>query len=247
MVMTSWKQATAAPERLAAVRRTSLLDTPPEDCLDQLTRLAAERLQAHAAFLSLVDEHSSFYKSCFGFGEALETSRRLTGETFCHHALVSDGLLVIEDARKDPKYASVPTVSTLGIVAYLGVPLHSADGHALGAFALVDLKPRRWTQQDIATACLLARAALREIELRAAPILEAPADTAKLSPREREVMLRIVAGQRLKEIAGELKVTEQTVATHRQRLLRKLNLTDNRALYRYALRNGLLDWADPDA
>ncbi len=245
--MSSWKQAVVEPARLAAVRRTNLLDTPPEECFDRLTRLAAETIGVHAAFLSLIDERSDFYKSCFGFGEPLETTRRLSGETFCSHALVSEGLLIIDDARKHPEYAAVPTVRTLGVVAYLGIPLHSADGQPLGAFALIDLKPRRWTRDEITTACLLARAALREIELRAReaepPQRAAPA----LSAREREVMLRLVAGQRLKEIAHDLGLSVKTISTHRQRLLRKLNLPDNRALYRFALREGLLNWSDSES
>lgn len=240
--MPRWKDTVRDPARLAALRKTHLLDTPPEQCLDQLMRLAAEKLSAAAAFISLVDEHVSFYKSCFGFGEPLQTTRLLHGETLCHYAIASDGMLIIDDAREDSSYANVPTVRTLGIVAYLGIPLHSEDGYALGVFAVVDGKPRHWTREDISTAVLLARASLREIELRvrAEELPEVPETT--LSAREREVMLRLVSGQRLKEIACELGVTVPTIATHRQRLLRKLGLHDNRALFRYALRNGLLDW-----
>jgi DNA-binding CsgD family transcriptional regulator len=241
-LMRSWNEVVRDPARLAALRRTSLVDTPPERCLDQLMQLAAEKLQVHAAFVSLIDEHVSFYKSCFGFGEPLQTTRRLQGETLCHYALIADGVLIIDDARADLRYANVPTVRTLGVVAYLGIPLHSVDGYALGAFALIDAKPRCWSREDIATAFLVARAALREIELRIR-VEELPAaPPTTLSTRERQVMLRLVAGQRLKEIAGELGVTVPTVATHRQRLLRKLGLDDNRSLFRYALRNGLLDW-----
>jgi len=238
------KSIVLEPARLAAVRRTNLLDTPPEECFDRLTRLAVTTLGVPAAFLSLVDERSDFYKSQFGFSEPLATARRLEGETFCHHSLVADGVLVIDDTRGDPRYASVPSVETLGVAAYLGVPLDSPDGQPLGAFCVIDTKPRRWTADEITTTCVLARAALREIEQRVRPDAEAqpPAATANLSPREREVMLRLVAGQRLKEIALELDVSVKTVATHRQRLLRRLDLADNRALYRYALANGLLDW-----
>lgn len=240
--MVSWHEAAREPARIAAVRKTTLLDTPPEECFDQLTRLAAEKVGVPVAFLSFIDERSAFFKSCFGFGEPLQSTRRLGGETFCHHALISDSLLIIDDTRADPKYASVPTVRSLGVAAYLGIPLHSADGQPIGTFVLLDLKPRRWTRQDITTACLLARAALREIETRVRPQETSAMEEVNLSAREREVMLRLVAGQRLKEIACELEVTVQTVATHRQRLLRKLGLSDNRALLRYALRNGLLDW-----
>lgn len=64
----------------------------------------------------------------------------------------------------------------------------------------------------------------------------------RLSNRELEVMLRLVRGQRAKEIAFDLGISEKTVATHRARLMTKLNLADNRSLLMYALRAGLTDW-----
>ena len=62
----------------------------------------------------------------------------------------------------------------------------------------------------------------------------------KLSPREREVMTMILAGRRLKEIAATLDISVKTVTTHRSRLLRKLGVDDNLGLYRYGVRNGLI-------
>jgi DNA-binding NarL/FixJ family response regulator len=63
----------------------------------------------------------------------------------------------------------------------------------------------------------------------------------RLSPRENEVMSMILDGRRLKEIAANLDISVKTVTTHRSRLLRKLNLEDNLGLYRYGIRNGLID------
>ncbi len=62
----------------------------------------------------------------------------------------------------------------------------------------------------------------------------------RLSPREREVMTMILAGQRLKEIAARLDISVKTVTTHRSRLLRKLGVEDNLGLFRYGVRNGLI-------
>ena len=64
-----------------------------------------------------------------------------------------------------------------------------------------------------------------------------------LTPREREIMMAIVRGKRIKEIGVDLGISDKTVATHRARLLKKLNLTDNRELFRYALQHGLADWS----
>lgn len=63
-----------------------------------------------------------------------------------------------------------------------------------------------------------------------------------LSPREREVMMLILDGKRIKEIALELAISQKTIATHRARLLMKMGLSGNRELFQYALRHGLVDW-----
>ncbi|HEX8255918.1 MAG TPA: LuxR C-terminal-related transcriptional regulator [Thermoanaerobaculia bacterium] len=63
----------------------------------------------------------------------------------------------------------------------------------------------------------------------------------RLSPRENEVMTMILAGRRLKEIAAHLDISVKTVTTHRSRLLRKLGIEDNLGLYRYGVRNGLIN------
>jgi PAS domain S-box-containing protein len=158
----------ARPERLAAVRSTGLLDTPAEPEFDRLTRLAAKLTGAPVTFVSLVSEDRDFYKSCFGFPEPLASERQLTGTTFCHFALVSKGPLVIENALDHPIYRDVPTVHTLGVRAYLGIPLVTHTGQAIGSFCAIDFQPRKWTPLDIEVMQELAESTLREIELRSA-------------------------------------------------------------------------------
>lgn len=154
--------------RLEAVRATGLLDSPAEEEFDRLTRLAAKLTGAPVTFISLVDENRDFYKACFGFPEPLASSRELTGTTFCHYALVSNGPLVINDTHANPIYRRVPTVESLGVRAYLGVPLVTAAGHAIGSFCAIDFSPREWTPLDVEVMQELAASTLREIELRTA-------------------------------------------------------------------------------
>jgi PAS domain S-box-containing protein len=154
------------PERLAALRRTKLLDSETEASFDRLTRLAARLTGAPVTFISLVDDKRDFYKSCFGFPEPLASERQLTGTTFCHYAIVSDGPLIIEDTLHS-QYRDVPTVQSLGVRAYLGVPLVTSYGHALGSFCAIDFQPRQWSPLDVEILQELATSTLREIELRA--------------------------------------------------------------------------------
>jgi DNA-binding NarL/FixJ family response regulator len=62
---------------------------------------------------------------------------------------------------------------------------------------------------------------------------------AELSNRELEVLQRIVAGQRLTEIAEDLHLSVKTVSTHKTRIQEKLQLPNLAALVRYGLEHGL--------
>jgi len=142
--------AVREPARVAVVRATGLLDAEAEEVFDRLSRLAVRLLGVPAAFLSLVDADRDFYLSACGFGEPLASARQITGPTFCHHALASPGPLVIPDTAADPAYRDVPTVRTLGVAAYVGVPV-AVDGQRVGSFCAIDTRPRAWTALEVET------------------------------------------------------------------------------------------------
>ena len=160
------RRAVHDPERLQTLRETGLLDSEVEEQFDRLTRLASKLLGAPATFFSLVDEDRDFYKSCFGFSEPLASDREIEGVTFCHYSIVSDGALVIPDTRADPVYREVPTVKSLGVAAYLGVPVRAPDGQVLGSFCAIDFEPRDWSQLEVETMKELATSAEREVAIR---------------------------------------------------------------------------------
>lgn len=155
------------PQRLASLRATGLLDSPPEEVFDRLTRLATLVTNAPVALVSLVDRERQFFKSQHGLAEPW-ASRRETplSHSFCQHAVDSGEPLVIEDARGHPLVHDNLATRDLGVIAYLGVPLRTSDGHVLGSFCIVDRKSRAWTDEQVQLVCQLAEAAVREIELR---------------------------------------------------------------------------------
>ncbi len=177
----------ADSQRLEAVLQTGLLDTPPEESFDRLTRLAAKLIGVPTTFISLVDQGRDFYKSCFGFGEPLSTTRQLEGRTFCHHAIVSSASLVINDTMADPIFREIPTVQSLGVRAYAGIPLITDDGQAIGSFCAIDFAPRNWSVLDVEILTELAASAMREIKLRTA------VRAAQDAVRSREEVLAVVA------------------------------------------------------
>ncbi len=161
-------QATRAdPARLAAVHATGLLDSEVEEVFDRLTRIAVRILGVPASFISLVDADRDFYKSACGFGEPLATAREMSGPTFCHYTVLRTDPLVIPDTAADPLYRDMPTVMSLGVAAYVGVPL-VIDGQTVGAFCTIDTVPRAWTQEEVDVLVELAASAQREMELRGA-------------------------------------------------------------------------------
>ncbi len=62
-----------------------------------------------------------------------------------------------------------------------------------------------------------------------------------LSPREWEVLRRIVAGVSLNQIAEQLNLSPKTVTTHKTHLMEKLGVDSNADLMRYAIAQKLFD------
>lgn len=63
---------------------------------------------------------------------------------------------------------------------------------------------------------------------------------AQLTPREREVLVLIAEGQSNKEIADQLNIGVRTIETHRERIMRRLNIHSVAGLTKYAIANGLV-------
>jgi len=62
----------------------------------------------------------------------------------------------------------------------------------------------------------------------------------QLTSREREVLVRIAEGKSNKEIADDLNIGVRTIETHRERIMRRLNIHSVAGLTKYAILNGLI-------
>ncbi len=148
-------------ERLAALRATGLLDSPPEASFDRLARLAARLTHAPVALVSLVDEDRQFFKASVGLDEELTAKRETPlSQSVCRHVVDLGRPLVLSDTRN---CSGIPSDLAL---AYLGIPLVTSDGHILGSFCVFDTSPREWSDDDLATMIDLAASVGTEIELR---------------------------------------------------------------------------------
>jgi len=155
------------PDRLAALRRTALLDTPPEEGFDRLTRMAARLLGTPVSVISLVADDHQFFKSALGLPEPW-ASRRVSpiSFSFCGQVVATGEPLALEDARRHPLLRHNPVITELGWVAYAGAPVVTLQGHTIGALCVADKAPRVWSERDIALLQDLAASVVTEIELR---------------------------------------------------------------------------------
>jgi PAS domain S-box-containing protein len=157
----------ADPGRLAALRKTNLLDTATEEAFDRLARLAARLLGAPMALVTLVDKDRQFLKACLGLPEPWASARQLPlSHSLCQRLLVTGQPLVIGDARADPLARGNQAVLEFGVSAYLGIPLRFA-GQVLGSLCVADRQPRGWTEDDVTVLADVAGLVMTEMELRA--------------------------------------------------------------------------------
>ncbi|WP_091446209.1 PP2C family protein-serine/threonine phosphatase [Micromonospora yangpuensis] len=157
------------PLRLAAVHRTGLLDTGAEEPFDRLAQLAATLLGTPFAFVTVVDDRRSFWKSCIGVDTTDPQDRQNpVQESFCQYVIGTDAELIVADARVDPRTRDNPSIELMGVVAWAGCPVRSPDGHVLGTFCVVDTVRRDWTACDVEVLRTLSHAAAGEIALRVA-------------------------------------------------------------------------------
>lgn len=159
-------RAVADRGRLAALRRTGLMDSEPDERFDGLTRLAAKALHAPIAMVSLVDKDRQFWKSCIGVTKEPWASQRGTplSHSFCKHAVATRRPLVVDDARDHPALRDNPAIGDLDVIAYAGIPLIGSDGNALGTLCVIDSKPRHWHAEETELLHEIASTVVAQIE-----------------------------------------------------------------------------------
>ena len=146
--------------RLKKLVSLNILDTPPEERFDRLTRMAKRMFSVPIALVSLVDENRQWFKSCVGLSVS-ETPRDIS---FCGHAILGNDIFVIPDATKDERFSDNPLVlNEPNIRFYAGCPLRSLNGSKLGTLCIIDQKPRSLDEDDLKTLHDLASMVEREL------------------------------------------------------------------------------------
>ena len=167
-------------ERLAAVRRYDILDTPPDGAFDRVTRLAARHFKVPISIVSIVDHDRIWFKSHHG----IEGSEVPRSPGLCASAILGNQPWVVTDAKFDPRTLINPLVAgDFGLRFYAGVPLHTHDGFNLGTLCIIDRAPRQIFEVEIAELSDFAGIVMDELELRL---------SAKRSIEEKDLLFREV-------------------------------------------------------
>jgi len=171
-------------ERLRRLERYGISRTPPEAAFDDITKLLADLLNTPIAYLCITEQDCHWFKSRMGL-DLDEVPRSIS---FCDHTMKHEGIMVVQDATRDEKFAANPMVTgPHQIRFYAGITLRDADGFALGTLAVADTMPRGLTEQQRDSLERLAGIAFDRMELRKTQIELREAVAAAEAERQRAV------------------------------------------------------------
>lgn len=153
-------------DRLKALKRYEILDTPAEGNFDRITLLACKIFNVPIAIVSLVDEDRIWFKSSQGLGDIQEIEK---APGLCASAILKDDIYLVDDARNDPRCLANPLVcGAFGLQFYAATPLKTHDGYNLGTLCIIDKKIRYINSDQQALLKQLSEIVMHEMELRLA-------------------------------------------------------------------------------
>jgi serine/threonine protein kinase len=156
--------------------RSAYMDSVSDDALDRVTALAARLFNAPISLVSVVDEDRTWLKSHFG----AEVEQIVREVDLAASTTVFTEPVIIEDALLDDQAKNSPLVTgALALRFFIGVPLRSQDGTAIGALSVLDSKPHRVTAAEVANLEDLAALVMGQLDLRR----ETRRITGELSPQ----------------------------------------------------------------
>lgn len=147
--------------RLQALRELQLLDTPPADAFDRITRMAARLFNLPVAAVSLSDSDRQWFKSRVG----VERTQIPRHRAPCSLVTDTAEVLVVEDMQLHPELCN-SLLASEGIRFYAGAPLMTRDGYCLGSMCVLGTEPRTVDRDEIAMLEDMAAMVMAQIELQ---------------------------------------------------------------------------------
>ena len=138
-------QQVSEEQRVAALRRYDVLDSPREEQFDQITAMAARLFNTQFSCITLVDESRFFFKS--GFGVDIVELAREPG--FCETTIQANGVHAIENAHEDPLSKTHSMVCNAPYIRfYAGAPLVTPEKINIGTLCILDPLSRKFSSSD---------------------------------------------------------------------------------------------------
>lgn len=149
-------------ERVAALYARQLMDSPPEERFDRISRLAVQTVGAPIAYVAFLDGERQWFKSMCGLSLS-ETSRRTA---LCSHTILSMEPIICPDTHLDARFADNDhVVGPPHVRFYMGHPLATPDGHNIGTFCVMGMEPQEPDERQIKAFKDLAAWAQNELNL----------------------------------------------------------------------------------
>ena len=156
-------QSEALRNRVAALQELAVLDTPPEEGFDALTRLAAEVCGTPIAIVSLIDGDRLWFKSAYG----VEARTIPSENSFCCECANSRAPLQVTSAREDARFSGNGLVAgPLQVQFYAGAPIYFGDA-TIGTVCVLDQKPNELSDSELRALVEMARIASSLLRARA--------------------------------------------------------------------------------
>ncbi|WP_457108579.1 diguanylate cyclase domain-containing protein [Methylobacterium sp. P5_C11] len=175
--------------RLQALHDLNEISSGPEAQYNALCRTARALFGVPIALVSLVGETEQRFKGACG----LDVSGTPREVSFCTYTILSDEVLVIEDATQDVRFATNPLVTgEPHIRFYAGAPLVLAPGIQLGSLCIIDRVPRTLSSQQQGQLRDLAEIVVAQLGLRRAErdARESAANYRLLADNSTDVIIR---------------------------------------------------------
>jgi signal transduction histidine kinase len=150
-------------ERLKAVYDSELLDTDYEEDFNDIVQLASQICKVPISLITFIDENREWYKAKFG----LNHTEGMRNVSFCSHAILNQDFFEIGDAQADKRFNAHPLVVSEPYIRYYGgIPLITSHGYTLGTLCVIDLVPRKISDEDLYALKVLAKQVMKLIEIR---------------------------------------------------------------------------------
>lgn len=131
-------------QRVSALQSLDVLDVPIDLRFELMAQVAASLFDVPLVSMTLVDDHRQWRLASWG---PIPRESPLEGG-ICPVAMLSEGLFVVPDMTRDPRFVDNIYVREHGLRFYAGWPLKAPGGEPIGSFCIMDLRPRRFSRAD---------------------------------------------------------------------------------------------------